>query len=88
MLTFLKKIKSVCSELEVLWVKTVLCLPQGSQWIPGSVQQNVWDNLDSSDATGFQMAVRRRRMCAGTWVSAASFFVANWGENVFQVWWS
>lgn len=63
MLTFLKNIKSVCSKLEILWVKTALCLPRGSPWIPGSVQQNVWDHLDSSHATGFQMDVRKRRTC-------------------------
>lgn len=57
MLTFFKNIKSVCSKLEILWVKTALCLPQGSQGIPGSAQQNVWDNPDSSHATGFQIFV-------------------------------
>lgn len=61
MFTFLKNIKSVGNKLEILWVKTALCLPYSSQWIPGSMQQNVWDNLGSSHVTGFQMDVRKRR---------------------------
>lgn len=39
-------------------MKTAFCLPQGSRWIPGSVQQNILGNLDSSHVTGFQMDVR------------------------------
>lgn len=62
-LTFIKNIESAGSKLEILWVKTALCLPQSSQWIPGSMQQNVWDNLHSSHATGFQMDIRMRRTC-------------------------
>lgn len=58
-----------------------------SQWISGSVEQHVWDSLDSSHATGFQTDVRKKRTCLGVLgISAASFFVANQSENVFQVW--
>ena len=57
-LSLLKNLTSVCNETEILWVNTALRLPQGSRWMPGSVQQNILDNLDFSHVTGFQMDVR------------------------------
>lgn len=57
-LSFLKNLTSVCNKTEILWVKRALRVLQGSQWIPGSVQQNIPDDLDSSHVTGFQMDVR------------------------------
>lgn len=77
--TFVKN--TVCSKLEILWVRTPLYLSRDSQWIPGSVQQD-WDNLDSSHATGFQTDVRRRR--PGAWVSAASCFAVDWVNMCFE----
>lgn len=58
-LSFLKNLTSGCNKTEILWVKTELRLPQGSHWIPGSVQQNILYDLEISHVTGFQMDVRR-----------------------------
>lgn len=56
--SFIKNLTSGCNKTEILWLKTALPLPQGSHWIPGSVQQNLLADLGISHVTGFQMDVR------------------------------
>lgn len=56
-LSFLRNL-TVCNQTEALWVKRALCLPWGSQWLPGSIQQNLLDNLGSSHMIGLHMGIR------------------------------